>query len=277
MVKENKLSNEGIVTVALYVLGSGIGTFHLETIAKKADELAPARFRWMTDPEMISRFRREGEVGQRLTHPNIAGVYDIEQDSTTGTLYLVMDYLDGQDLSTVLEQEERLDLATTTRWICDLAMALDVAHADGLVHRDIKPSNVMIVDRDDAKHAVLMDFGVTKLKNANTLTGTGAIGTIGYMAPEQILDARTVDIYADIYALGVLTYEMLLGERPFTGGAGQVMFAHIQQPPPDPRDTDSSVPRSIAKAIMMALAKDPSERFSSAGAFADMLSANVDA
>lgn len=279
------ITNSGVMsgkTLGNYQILDVVGTGGMGEVYKATDGTKTYAIKTLlasknTDPEMISRFRREGEVGQRLTHPNIAGVYDIEQDSTTGTLYLVMDYLDGQDLSTVLEQEERLDLATTTRWICDLAMALDVAHADGLVHRDIKPSNVMIVDRDDAKHAVLMDFGVTKLKNANTLTGTGAIGTIGYMAPEQILDARTVDIYADIYALGVLTYEMLLGERPFTGGAGQVMFAHIQQPPPDPRDTDSSVPRSIAKAIMMALAKDPSERFSSAGAFADMLSANVDA
>jgi len=250
----------------VYKATDGTKTFAIKTLLSSKN----------TDPEMISRFRREGEVGQRLNHPNIAGVYDIEQDETTGTLYLVMDYLEGQDLSTLLEHQKRLDLATTSRLINDIASALDVAHADGLVHRDIKPSNVMIVGRDAEKHAILMDFGITKLKNANTLTGTGAIGTIGYMAPEQILDARTVDIYADIYALGVLTYEMLLGERPFVGGAGQVMFAHIQQPPPDPRDKDSNLPRPVAKAIMTALAKDPSERFPSAGAFADILSASAD-
>lgn len=230
-----------------------------------------------SNPELVSRFKREGEIGQRLNHPNIAGVYDIEQDENTGTLYLVMDYLDGDDLSTVLKRDEHLSLATTAHIVTDLAAALDAAHAQGLVHRDVKPSNVMLVESNngDAPHALLMDFGITKLKDAHTLTGTGAIGTIGYMAPEQILDARTVDIYADIYALGVMTYEMLIGELPFSGGAAQVLFAHIQQPPPDPRDKDSHIPRGVAKAILTALAKEPTERFPSAGAFAEAINAGM--
>jgi serine/threonine-protein kinase len=226
--------------------------------------------------ELISRFKREGEIGQRLNHPNIAGVHDISEDAATGTLYMVMDYLEGEDLSRLLKRETKLDIPTTIGIISDLAAALDVAHGEGLVHRDIKPSNVMLVDSGDNEEvrAVLMDFGITKLKDSNTITGTGAIGTIGYMAPEQIIEARNVDFYADIYALGVLTFEMLLGEKPFTGGAAQVMFAHIQQPAPDPRDYDDDLPRHIAKAILKALEKDPADRFSSAGEFAKALSAD---
>lgn len=223
------------------------------------------------DSELIERFRREGEIGLRLHHPNIARVYEIAEDD--GILYMVMDYLDGEDLRAWLKEKQSLDIDTMQEIVRNLADALDMAHADALVHRDIKPSNIMMQLNDDNEthRAILMDFGITKLKNANTLTGTGAIGTIDYMAPEQILEAKAVDARADIYALGILTYEMLLGERPFTGGAGQVMFAHIQQPAPDPRDKDDTVPRHIAKAILRALAKNPEDRFLSAGEFATAL------
>lgn len=225
------------------------------------------------DPEIVSRFRREGEIGKQLQHPNIANVYEIEQDANTNLLYLVMDYLEGEDLKTLLEQHEILDLQMTAMIISDLAQALDAAHNEGVVHRDIKPANVMIVTTaDGGQRAILTDFGIIKLKDAHTITQTGAIGTIGYMAPEQILDARTVDIHADIYALGIVTYEMLVGTLPFTGGAGQVMFAHIQQPPPDPRAKNNTIPRDVAKAILKALEKDATNRFASAGEFAKILS-----
>ena len=214
--------------------------------------------------EIVTRFRREATVGQTLNHPNIAPVHDIaEQD---GLIYLIMDYLQGKDLSAWLRQNEKVDMEMLQELLADLASALDYAHAQGFVHRDIKPGNIMLILNDDKEtyRAILMDFGITKIKDANTLTGTGAIGTIDYMAPEQIINAGEVDHRADIYALGILAYEMLLGERPFSGGAAQVMFAHIQQPAPDPRDINPDLPRSIAKAIMRALEKSPEDRFESA-------------
>jgi serine/threonine-protein kinase len=113
-----------------------------------------------------------------------------------------------------------------------------------------------------------MDFGVARIDDGRTrFTGTGAVGTIDYMAPEQIMAARDVDARADIYALGVMAYEMLTGERPFKGGPAQVMFAHLNQPPPDPRDVAPDVPRKAAKAIMRAMEKTPEDRFETAGAF----------
>lgn len=216
-----------------------------------------------TEKELVERFQREAETGMALDHPNIARAHAI--DSQDGLIYMVMDYLDGQDLSQMLKTNGKIDPQTTTEIITDLSEALAVAHADGLVHRDIKPSNVMLVlNEDNETHrAVLMDFGVTKMKNANTLTGTGAIGTIDYMAPEQIINAREVDQRADIYSLGIMLYEMLTGEKPFKGNAGQVLFAHIQQPAPDPRDMDDSIPRPLAKAVLKALEKDPDKRFQS--------------
>lgn len=215
------------------------------------------------DAELLQRFQREAAAGMALDHPNIARVRAI--DSQDGLIYMVMDYLDGQDLSQKLKETGKLDSETVTELVTDLVEALAVAHGDGLVHRDIKPSNVMLVLNEDNEtyRAVLMDFGVTKMKDANTLTGTGAIGTIDYMAPEQIVNAREVDPRADIYSLGIMMYEMVIGERPFKGNAGQVLFAHIQQPAPDPRDADNAVPRPLAKAILKSLEKDPDNRYQS--------------
>ena len=126
--------------------------------------------------------------------------------------------------------------------------------------------------REDPIETILMDFGIAKIEDSKTrLTGSGAIGTIDYMAPEQILTAKTVDARADVYALGVIAYEMLTGEQPFKGSVAQILFAHLQQPPPDPRDINDEIPRPIAKAIMQAMAKKPEDRFQSAGEFAAAL------
>jgi serine/threonine protein kinase len=139
------------------------------------------------------------------------------------------------------------------------------------VHRDIKPSNVMLRG-DDPTEAILMDFGIAKIEDGKTrLTGSGAIGTIDYMSPEQILAAKEVDKRSDVYALGVIAYEMLTGERPFEGNAAQVMFAHLQKPVTDPRQHRSDLSETIASAILKALEKQPEDRFESAGAFVGAL------
>ena len=220
------------------------------------------------DMEMRKRFMREAEAGMQLDHPNIAKVYT--HGDCDGTPYLIMDYIEGQDLSHCMKADGRMDTATAIRLMCDICAALASAHAKGFVHRDLKPSNIMIRPNGDA---VLMDFGITKMTDASTsLTGTGAIGTIDYMAPEQIMSAREVDHRADVYALGVMLYEMLTGEKPFAGGAAQIMFAHLHQPAPDPRDSNDDIPRHLARAIMQAMAKQPHERFENVAAFASAIS-----
>jgi serine/threonine-protein kinase len=155
-----------------------------------------------------------------------------------------------------------------------LTAALDYAHEKGFVHRDVKPSNVMLCLNEDEEtyRAILMDFGVAKIQDAETdLTGTDAVGTIDYMAPEQIEVSHAVDCRADIYALGVTLYEILTGEKPFKGSPAQVLFSHLQQPAPDPRKLNGDIPRHIARAIMKAMAKTPDARFRSAGALAAAL------
>ena len=124
--------------------------------------------------------------------------------------------------------------------------------------------------------AILMDFGIAKILDANTgLTQTGTMGTLDYMAPEQIMEAKEVDRRADIYSFGVLVFQMLTGRLPFPGtNAGQILMAHLSTPPPDPRQFAPDLPANAASAILRALAKKPEERFDSATAFADMLASD---
>lgn len=214
------------------------------------------------DPDLKIRFEREVEIGLSLKNPHIAEVYS--QGEHNGTPYLVMEHVGGQDLSDALKIDGKFDPETAIQIIKDICQALSLAHEQGYVHRDLKPSNIMLRENGSA---VLMDFGISKIQDAKTITGTGAVGTIQYMAPEQIISSKDVDHRADIYALGCVLYQMLTGETPFSGGAAQVMFAQIQQPAPDPRDIQDDIPENVAEAILKTLEKDPEKRFNSVDEF----------
>ncbi len=219
----------------------------------------------LSTPEANARFARETTALQQLQHPNIVRFYGANLQHAL-TPYLVIEFVEGEDLSAFLKQEKKLSLETSLEIVKPLASALAHAHERGLVHRDVKPSNVMLRPNDDNETftPILMDFGVVKLKEASgTLTGTGAVGTINYMSPEQIQQSTRVNYQADIYALGIMWYEMLTGRIPFEGGPGQILFAHIQQPPPDPRKFEPNIPEKYAYTILRALSKDPKDRFQS--------------
>jgi tRNA A-37 threonylcarbamoyl transferase component Bud32 len=209
------------------------------------------------------RFQNEVEAGMRLKHPNIANV--LASGEFEGVPYFIMDYIEGQNLRQVLEKQGAIDVSSALRILQQLSDSLDYTHHLGYVHRDIKPSNIML--KADGK-AILTDLGLIKQSDSQTdLTGTGAIGTIDYMAPEQIKAAHEVDYRADIYSLGIVAYEILTGKKPFEGGAVQMMFAHLQQPPPDAHELKPEISAAMAKAIQKALAKNPKDRFATAGEF----------
>jgi serine/threonine-protein kinase len=182
---------------------------------------------------------------------------------------MVMEYLPGKDLDRLIKNNGKLPLAQALPLIQQIASALDYAHTQGFVHRDIKPSNVLL--DSNGTRAVLTDFGIAKINDAHTvMTVTGyMLGTFDYVAPEQIQESSHVDGKADIYALGVMVYQMLTGELPFKhSNPGALLIAHLNQPPPDACEILSDLSHHIAVAIQRAMAKKPEERFTTATEFA---------
>jgi hypothetical protein len=217
------------------------------------------------DPGNLERFKQEAKFS--FNHPNIIKVYGY--GLAQGLHYIALEYIGEKTLKEILKEYGRLPFARVKHFILPLAQALDTAHAQGTIHRDLKPSNIgMRVKSDSSYEAILMDFGIAKVSGASSITGSGAIGTIDYMAPEQITSARQVDHRADIYALGVVLFEILTGSPPFSGNPATVLFGHLQHPAPDPRSLEPSIPINVADAIMIAMAKNPEDRFNSATEFA---------
>lgn len=218
------------------------------------------------DSIALQRFDQEVEAGKILKHPNVIEIYESGEED--GTPYLVMDYIAGQDLKRVMTSQI-LEIVRVLEIFADIAQALSYTHAQGLIHRDVKPENVII--REDGT-AILIDFGLVKFSDAEKdISGEGAIGTINYMAPEQIREGTAIDTRADVYAMGVLLFEMLTGTCPFIGNVGEILYAHLEQPPPDACDFNPNVPVHICLAISRALSKDPDDRYKSMSDFMDVV------
>jgi serine/threonine-protein kinase len=233
-----------------------------------------------SDQDFRQRFEREAKAIANLRHPNIVQMFDF--GDIEGLYYMVMEYIDGTDLSKHMSKTGAMDLSQIQPILSDLASALDYAHTQGVVHRDVKPSNVLLQENTNAAgqtklSAVLTDFGIVKILGSDTgATETGMMmGTLDYMAPEQIRVSRKIDGRADVYAVGVMLYRMVTGELPFKGEhPSTIMLAHLQDPPPDPREVVPDLPEHIADAILRAMAKDPNERFDTmsemTGVFTDL-------
>ena len=222
------------------------------------------------------RFLREIEIAARLAHPHILPLYDSGQ--ADGLLYYVMPYVAGESLRDRLRREKQLPLEEALRITGEVADALAFAHAHGVVHRDIKPENILF----QAGHAVVSDFGIARAvteSGGEALTATGmAVGTPAYMSPEQAAGERDVDARSDIYALGCVLYEMLVGEPPFTGPTAQVVMAkRFSDPVPSARRLRSAVTEAVDTAVRRALAQVPADRFATAAEFVTALTAPIEA
>ena len=233
----------------------------------KAVAIKVLRATLANDEQFRRRFMREAEIISGLEHPNIVSVIDFGDEN--GAYYIVMELLSGPDLSELIKQEKQITLPNTVAMLRGVANALDYAHRHGLVHRDIKPSNVMLDSSTIPARVVLTDFGIAKITDAHTrITNTGMLGTFDYIAPEQIQASAEVDSRADIYALGVMAYQMLTGSLPFERpNTGALLLAHLNAPPPDARELVHELPRSSAHSLQRAMAKEPKDRYATAGEF----------
>ena len=240
-------------------------------------------------PEMAEtlgtdRFLREIKLAARLQHPHIVSVHDSgttesgAAGSTRGAVYLwfTMPYIEGESLRDRLRRERQLPIDEAVRITREVALALDFAHRHGIIHRDVKPENILLVDGQ----ALVADFGIGRALDAagsDQITNTGfAVGTPAYMSPEQSLGERDIDGKTDVYSLGVVLYEMLAGEAPFSGGSAQAITAkRLAGEIPSLRRLRPSVPEQLERVVLTALATIPADRFATPGQLAQALSPSV--
>jgi predicted Ser/Thr protein kinase len=216
--------------------------------------------------EIKTRFLREAETAAQLNHPNIVDIYAV--DEAEGIVYFVMAYITGDNLAKRLHQHGTLSVDETRRVLRDVADALAYAHERGVIHRDIKPDNILIDGQSG--RPMVTDFGIARAitEGDSRLTATGiAIGTPTYMSPEQAAGERAIDGRSDLYSLGVLGYQMLTGEPPFTANSTPaILVKHISELPTPIEQRRSDVPPDLARIIMTLLEKEPANRFPSASA-----------
>lgn len=226
----------------------------------------------MDDENLAERFQREALVVARLAHPALVKLLDRGEDADGP--FLVFELVQGEDLKTRIERDGRLHPHQAASVCAQIARGLEHAHSQGVVHRDISARNVLLTPDG---HARLADFGIARSEaNCEGLTQAGAMmGTSEYLAPEQAR-GEAVDGRTDVYSLGVVLYECLTGEAPFTGApALAVAIRHLSEPVPDPRGIAPDVPEALAVAVLTATAKNPGRRYSDAGRFAAALEAVV--
>jgi len=220
-----------------------------------------------SDRNAIARFFSEAKAVNIIRHESIVNVLDLSM-LDNGEPYMVMEYLDGMALDTLLTRQGRLELAFGCRLLAEVLDALQAAHVHGVVHRDLKPANVFVTP---SGHAKVLDFGVAKLRvgdGAAGLTQSGALlGTPYYMSPEQAA-SQPVDHRSDLYSAGVMLYEALTGARPFQATSlFELLRKHVQESPPPPRAMRPDLPPAVDAIVMRALEKDPARRFQSAAEF----------
>jgi hypothetical protein len=223
-----------------------------------SDELA-------RDDGFRERFQRESRLAASIRHPNVITVFRAGEED--GNLFIAMDYIEGTDLKELIRSRGVLEPLAAGRIAWQVGRALDAAHAKALVHRDVKPANVLMTEEGGEEHAYLTDFGLTKnVGSESGMTQTGVVvGTIDYMAPEQVAGGP-VDARVDIYSLGCVLWEALTGRVPYQrDSAVAKMYAHMHEPPPSLADAMPGLPAELGAVVARAMAKEPDERYLSAG------------
>ncbi|MBW2616033.1 MAG: serine/threonine protein kinase, partial [Deltaproteobacteria bacterium] len=217
--------------------------------------------------DMKARFFREAESAGLLVHPNIVTIYDCGEEHDLA--YIAMEFLDGEDLEDYTKPDHLFPIRQTMKIVADIADALDYAHTKDIVHRDIKPANIMMLK--ETKEVKVTDFGIARITSSSQ-TKTGIVlGTPSYMSPEQV-SGKKVGGRSDIFSLGVVLFEMLTGQKPFTGeDITSLMFKIAKEPHPSPREFNPKIPPVLEKIIDKALEKDLEKRYQKGGQMASHL------
>jgi serine/threonine-protein kinase len=226
------------------------------------------------DEIAVARFDREARAVAKLRSIHVAQVFDVGA-LPDGTPFIVMELLRGRDLADELAERGRLPIDVAVDYVRQACDAMAEAHRVGIVHRDLKPSNLFLVDDGHRRIVKVLDFGISKMTDAgapSVTTTSSGLGTAVYMSPEQVRAAKHVDARSDVWALGVVLYEMLTGCQPFSGDTSSAVLAAIVADPPEPlRRVRAEVPAELERVVMKALEKDRDRRFRNAAAFADAI------
>jgi serine/threonine protein kinase len=220
-----------------------------------------------SDQTFRRRFDREAAIAQRVQHPHVVPVVD--KGEQEGIPYLAQKFIAGGSLEDLIKRDGNLKLDEAVRICTAVASGLDALHAEGLIHRDVKPANILL---DDDGTPYIADFGLAKDREASVLTKAGqALGSMDYMAPEQIR-GEEVTAQSDVYALGCVMFECMSGKPPFADRQGmRILWAHLQEEPPDPLAARDDAPADVSWAILRALEKEPEMRPPTATAYAHMV------
>ncbi|HJT63570.1 MAG TPA: Stk1 family PASTA domain-containing Ser/Thr kinase [Candidatus Limnocylindria bacterium] len=270
-------SDPGVRVIAgRYRLIAPVGEGGMATVWRAMDEqlgrevaVKILRPQFGADPGFAARFRNEARAAGALSHPNVVQVYDFGTDVNSGDQYIVMQLVEGEDLASILRERGPLEIDEAVLIGASVADALDAAHRAGLIHRDIKPGNILLTQ---GGRTLVTDFGISRAVAEASMTVTGTtIGSVHYFSPEQAA-GEEVGPASDIYALGIVIYEMLSGRRPFEGeSAAGVALKRLNEPPPPLSTGVRPIPAPLEAVVMRSLARDPAQRYPDAAAFSHAL------
>ena len=258
----------------------GMGTVYRGThvLMDKTVAIKVLRASLAADEKIVARFSREARAASRISHPNALSVTDFGEDES-GHVFLVMEFLSGRTLKQVIREEGPLPLARVVDITRQIGDALNAAHSQGVVHRDLKSDNIMLLDTMMGDYAKVLDFGIAKINEPEGAVDTGltapnlVIGTPQYMSPEQCSQEAEIDSRSDIYSLGVILYEMMVGHVPFSGESPtMVMMKHLQEPVPSVLEERNDIPPAVGRVVARAMAKLRENRYQNAAELIEDLS-----